>query len=178
MELPDKEKVKAALDRFERFLHLKDLRLTEARAAIVEAALARDGHYPIDDLIADLKARGIRGSKATVYRTLPLLAEAGILQPAIVVADSKSYETTFGREHHDHLLCGRCGKFIEFEFEAFEILQREVAARHGYRLESHYHELVGTCPDCLAAEPGQGGPPPGQVAPTPPEPGPEPGGEG
>jgi Fur family ferric uptake transcriptional regulator len=176
MELPDKEKLKAALDRFERFLHLKDLRLTEARAAIVEAAMARAGHYPIDDLIADLKARGIRGSKATVYRTLPLLAEAGILQPAIVVADSKSYETTFGREHHDHLLCGRCGKVIEFEFEAFEILQREVATRHGYRLESHYHELVGTCPDCQAAEPQAADAPRG--ASSAPDDGPEPGGEG
>jgi Fur family ferric uptake transcriptional regulator len=140
--------------------------------------MARQGHYPIDDLIADLKARGIRGSKATVYRTLPLLAEAGILQPAIVVADSKSYETTFGREHHDHLLCSRCGTVIEFEFEAFEILQREVASRHGYRLESHYHELVGTCPECLAAEPQAAHPPAdGAVLPAP-DLGPEPGGEG
>ncbi|HET9552410.1 MAG TPA: Fur family transcriptional regulator [Anaeromyxobacteraceae bacterium] len=172
-------KTRAALERFERFLHRKDLRLTEARAAIVEAALARDGHYPIEELIGDLKARGIRGSKATVYRTLPLLAEAGILQPAIIAADTKSYETTFGRHHHDHLLCGTCGKVIEFEFEAFEILQREVASKHGYRLESHYHELVGTCPDCLAKEPAgaaegaegpEGEPPPGE--PTPGEPAP------
>ena len=176
MEQNDKAKLQQALDKFERFLHLKDLRLTEARAAIVEAAMARHGHYPIDELIADLKARGISGSKATVYRTLPLLAEAGILQPAIVVADSKSYETTFGREHHDHLLCGRCGKVIEFEFEAFEILQREVASKHGYRLESHYHELVGTCPDCLAAEPRANASPASE--PSAPEPGPEPGGEG
>jgi Fur family ferric uptake transcriptional regulator len=175
MEQNDRAKLKQALDKFERFLHVKDLRLTEARAAIVEAAMARQGHYPIDELIADLKARGIRGSKATVYRTLPLLAEAGILQPAIVVADSKSYETTFGREHHDHLLCGRCGKVIEFEFEAFEILQREVASKHGYRLESHYHELVGTCPDCQAAEPPRE---PAEVDPSAPEPGTEPGGEG
>jgi Fur family transcriptional regulator, ferric uptake regulator len=178
MEQSDNEKLAGALDRFERFLHLKDLRLTEARAAIVEAAMARKGHYPIDELIADLKARGIRGSKATVYRTLPLLAEAGILQPAIVVADSKSYETTFGREHHDHLLCGRCGKVIEFEFEAFEILQREVASKHGYRLESHYHELVGTCPDCLAAEPKVESSPADGVTLAPPDAGPEPGGEG
>jgi Fur family transcriptional regulator, ferric uptake regulator len=138
-----------ALDRFERFLHRKELRLTDARAAIVEAALARQGHYPIEDLIHDLKQRGIRGSKATVYRTLPLLAEAGILQPAIVVGDAKSYETTFGKQHHDHLLCLACHKVVEFEFEAFEILQKEVAARYGFRLEGHHHELVGTCPECL-----------------------------
>lgn len=152
---PVEPRTQEALDRFERFLHGKDLRLTEARAAIVEAALARQGHYPIEDLIADLKQRGIRGSKATVYRTLPLLAEAGILQPAIVAGDSKSYETTFGKQHHDHLLCMSCGKVVEFEFEAFEILQKEVATRYGFRLEAHHHELVGSCPDCLAKEAGR-----------------------
>ncbi len=141
-----------ALNSFERFLQERDLRLTEARAAIVEAALARAGHYPIDELIADLKQRGIRGSKATVYRTLPLLAEAGILQPAIVAGDSKSYETTYGKHHHDHLICQRCGQVVEFEFEAFEMLQKEVAQRHGFRLEGHHHELVGTCPTCLERE--------------------------
>jgi Fur family ferric uptake transcriptional regulator len=154
------ERTTEALERFERFLAQRDLRLTEARAAIVEAALARQGHYPIDELIADLKARGIRGSKATVYRTLPLLAEAGILQPAIIAGESKAYETTFGQDHHDHLICGRCGKVVEFGFEAFEILQREVAGRYGFRLETHHHELVGTCPDCLAREGGNPEPPP------------------
>lgn len=120
----------------------------------MEAALARQGHYPIDDLIADLKARGIRGSKATVYRTLPLLAEAGILQPAIIAGEVRSYETTWGRHHHDHLLCSKCGKVVEFEFEAFEILQRDVAAKYGFRLEGHHHELLGVCPECVAKESG------------------------
>ncbi len=143
-------RMNAALERFEKFLEGKDLRLTEARAAIVEAALARTGHYPLEELIADLKKRGIRGSKATVYRTLPLLAEAGILQPAIIAGDQKSYETTWGKEHHDHLLCSACAKVVEFEFEAFEILQKEVAARYGFRLEAHHHELVGSCPECQA----------------------------
>jgi Fur family ferric uptake transcriptional regulator len=149
-----------ALERFEKFLEGRDLRLTEARAAIVEAALARSGHYPIEELISDLKKRGIRGSKATVYRTLPLLAEAGILQPAVLAGDAKSYETTFGKEHHDHLICSRCRKVIEFGFEAFEILQREVAGKYGFRLESHHHELLGVCPECLAKEGGQAEPPP------------------
>jgi Fur family ferric uptake transcriptional regulator len=149
---PQDARTQEALDRFEKFLHRRDLRLTDARAAIVEAALARQGHYPLDELIADLKARGIKGSKATVYRTLPLLAEAGILEPAILGGESRSYETTFGRQHHDHLLCARCGKVVEFEFEAFEILQKEVAARYGFRLQAHHHELLGTCPDCQSKE--------------------------
>lgn len=163
---PPDARTQDALERFERFLHGKELRLTEARAAIVEAALARAGHYPIEELISDLKRRGIRGSKATVYRTLPLLAEAGILQPAIVAGDARSYETTFGRQHHDHLLCGHCGKVVEFELEAFETLQRELAMRHGFRLEGHYHELVGSCPECLAKEAGGGNAGPAVVPPA------------
>jgi len=151
------ERTQAALARFERFLHRKDLRLTDARAAIVEAALARQGHYPIEELIADLKKRGIRGSKATVYRTLPLLAEAGILEPAILAGETRSYETTFGRNHHDHLLCSRCARVIEFEFEAFEILQRDVATKYGFRLEAHHHELIGVCPECAAREGAKAG---------------------
>ncbi len=141
-----------ALERFERFLSSRALRLTSARAAIIEAVVAREGHFPIEDLVADLKRRGIRGSKATVYRTLPLLTAAGILQPAVISGDATRYEASFGKVHHDHLVCSGCGKVVEFEFEAFEILQREVAVRHGFQLEGHLHQLVGRCADCLARD--------------------------
>jgi Fur family ferric uptake transcriptional regulator len=150
---PSTPRAAEALDRFERYLAGRSLRLTAARAAIVEAAAERHGHFPIEDLVADLKRRGIRGSKATVYRALPLLTEAGIIQPAVVTNDIKSYETAIGAEHHDHLVCRGCGKVVEFEFEAFEILEREVAARHGFRLEGHLHQLFGRCSACQAREP-------------------------
>jgi Fur family transcriptional regulator, ferric uptake regulator len=147
-----KETLGEALSRFERFLAGRDLRLTAARRAIIEAVLARSGHFPIEDLVADLRRRGIRGSKATVYRALPLLTEAGILQSAVITGDTKSYEAAVRGGHHDHLVCRPCGRVVEFEFEAFEILQREIAARHGFRLEGHLHQLVGTCPECQAKE--------------------------
>ena len=148
-EGPGKEaRIAEGLLCFERFLAGRGLRLTPARAAIVEAVLARAGHFPIEDLVADLRRRGIRGSKATVYRALPLLTASGILQPAVMSGDTKRYETAFGKEHHDHLVCISCGKVVEFEFEAFEILQRDVAARHGFTLEGHLHQLVGRCSDC------------------------------
>jgi len=146
------EALDEALARFERFLAGRDLRLTAARRAIIEAVLARSGHFPIEDLVADLRRRGIRGSKATVYRALPLLTEAGILQSAVITGDTKSYEAAGRGGHHDHLVCRPCGRVVEFEFEAFEILQREIASRYGFRLEGHLHQLVGTCPECLAKE--------------------------
>jgi Fur family ferric uptake transcriptional regulator len=137
-----------AVVQFERFLARRDLRLTAARRAIVEAVLERDGHFPIDDLVQDLRRRGIRGSKATVYRTLPLLTEAGILKQAVVTSELTSYEAAVGREHHDHLVCRGCGKVVEFELDAIEILQREIAAWFGFTLEGHHHQLFGRCAAC------------------------------
>ena len=52
-------------------------------------------------------------------------------------------------EHHDHLVCSRCGKKVEFSYQAIEILQEAVAREHGFTLESHHFELIGICPDCL-----------------------------
>ena len=153
-----------ALERFSRLLASRGLRLTEPRAAIVEAALAREGHFPVEDLVADLRRRGIRGSKATVYRTLPLLTEAGILQPVDFTGENRRYEAVAGRDHHDHLVCRGCGWVIEFEFEAFEILQREIAARHGFTLEGHQHQLFGRCPSCQAALGEASAPPPAKRA--------------
>jgi Fur family ferric uptake transcriptional regulator len=137
-----------ALERFRTVLEKHELRLTRERVAIVEAALEMRGHFPIEQLVAELRRRGVRGSKATVYRVLPLLTEAGILQAADFSSDTRRYEAAFGREHHDHLVCRGCGRVVEFEYEAFEVLQREVAARHGFELEGHVHQLVGRCPAC------------------------------
>jgi Fur family ferric uptake transcriptional regulator len=152
-------RTRLALDRFAGFLAGRSLRLTPARAAIVEAALARRGHFPIEALVADLRRRGIRGSKATVYRALPLLTEAGILQEAVVTGETRSYEAAAGVRHHDHLLCRGCGRVVEFQDRAIEALQRAVAARHRFALEGHHLQLVGRCAACsrAAARAGAGG---------------------
>lgn len=140
--------LQGALGRFEQLLARRGLRLTAARRAIVEAVLGRAGHFAIEDLLADLRARGLAASKATVYRSLPLLTEAGILSAAVQTGEERTYERSVGREHHDHLICRCCGKVIEFEYEAIEVLQRELAARYGFTLERHLLQLVGKCATC------------------------------
>jgi Fur family ferric uptake transcriptional regulator len=137
-----------ALDRFEGLLAERGLRLTAARRAIVEVVLGRAGHFAIEDLVAELRSRGLPASKATVYRSLPLLTEAGILSSAVLTRDEHTYERVVGCEHHDHLVCSGCGKVVEFEYEAIEVLQREVAARYGFTLEGHVHQLIGRCAEC------------------------------
>ncbi len=83
-----------------------------------------------------------------MYRALPLLVDAGLVQPVGLGGEVRRYESAFGHPHHDHLVCTRCGKVVEFEFEAFEILQRAIAERHGFSLQGHVHELFGTCDRC------------------------------
>src|SRR5262245_48716303 len=85
-----------ALGRFRDFLHARSLRVTDVREAIVRAALARKGHFDIDELAGDVQALGVDASRATVYRALPLLMEAGIIQPTLLSSDRRHYEAAFG----------------------------------------------------------------------------------
>lgn len=137
-----------ALDTFRTFLHRRSLRATDVREAIVRAAVSRTGHFRVEDLVEDVRAEGHEVSAATVYRVLPLLVEAGIIQPTEVSHDRRLYEASFGRIHHDHLICRGCRRVVEFQFEAFEMLDRALAAKHGFQLLASHHELVGVCADC------------------------------
>lgn len=127
--------------------------MTSVREAIVRAALTYEGHFDVDDLLATLESKGVsEAHMTTVYRTLPLLVETGLVQPALLTrGEGQRYEAAFEREHHDHLICSGCGKVIEFQSEAIEALQREIATRHGFELLEHVHELVGRCAACRRA---------------------------
>jgi Fur family ferric uptake transcriptional regulator len=143
--------MKQAVACFRTYLREHDLRVTDERDAIVRAALAREGHFSVEELALDLQARGVDASRATVYRALPLLMEAGIIQPTELSRERRLYEAAYGKEHHDHLICSRCNTVIEFHFEAFEMLQRDLAAKYGFELTAHFHELIGVCGTCRQA---------------------------
>jgi Fur family ferric uptake transcriptional regulator len=142
-----------ALARFRETLRLRGQRHSHVREAIARAALAYEGHFEVSDLVDELRRAGVKDAHlATVYRTLPLLLEAGIIQQALLSSgDRHFYEPAFERPHHDHLICISCGKVVEFEFEAFEVLQRDIANRYGFELTAHVHELLGRCRECRHA---------------------------
>lgn len=145
-----KAAVERALERFRAALHARSLKYSKVRESIARAALIYDGHFSVEDLLRHLQADGVRDAHlATIYRAMPLLVESGLVQPALVSkADGQRYEAAFEREHHDHLVCTTCGKIVEYQSEALEALQREIAVRHGFELEDHVHELRGRCRDC------------------------------
>lgn len=145
--------VARALDRLGGVVQAKGLKSSAVRDAVARAALRYEGHFTAEELVAAVRARGLANAHpATVYRVLPLLVEAGLIQEALVSAgQGQRYERAFERPHHDHLVCTSCGKVVEFEFEAIEILQRDIAERLGFRLTGHIHQLLGVCGRCERA---------------------------
>jgi Fur family transcriptional regulator, ferric uptake regulator len=137
-----------AAARLRAFLRSRGLRMTGEREALVRAALGRRRHFTLEELVEEAVGHDARASRATVYRSLPILIEAGILQPVLVSDEPRRFELALGRRHHDHLLCRSCGRVVEFRSSTIEDLQLKVAARHGFRLTSHVHELVGDCSAC------------------------------
>jgi Fur family ferric uptake transcriptional regulator len=128
----------------------KGLRSTEQRRLIVNEFFKAPAHITIEELLAQVRAIDPRVGYATVYRTLKLFAECGVAHERRFHDGVTRYEIANEDEHHDHLICVECGAITEFEEPAIEQLQDEVAARHGFTVRSHKHELYGVCASCSA----------------------------
>lgn len=126
----------------------KGLRSTEQRRLIVDQFFKAPAHITIEDLLAQVRAIDPRVGYATVYRTLKLLAECGVANERRFNDGVTRYEIANEDEHHDHLICIECGSITEFEEPTIERIQEEVAARHGFTVRSHKHELYGVCANC------------------------------
>ena len=134
---------------FREHLRSKNMRCTQERDEIVRALSKTKKHFRIEDLVTDLKAKGSAASRATVYRTIPLLIESRMIRVAESnPGEESAYEYIYGRGHHDHLYCTRCNAHIEFEERGIEMLQMDVARHYGYKLVGHRLELYGVCPQC------------------------------
>ena len=90
---------------------------------------------------------------ATVYRTMKLMAESGLAVEHKFAEGYLRYEPA--GEHHDHLICIRCGKIVEYEDDEIERLQDELAARHGFKVVGHRHEIYGDCTQTDCPEMGR-----------------------
>lgn len=127
-----------------------DLKVTRPREVIVENILkSRAGeHFTADQLWERLRKKDRRVSKATVYRTLGLLVQKKMVEEHDFGKGEKYYERMVERPHHDHLICIRCGRIIEFENPQIERLQEAIASREGFKIAYHSHKLFGTCSRC------------------------------
>jgi Fur family ferric uptake transcriptional regulator len=135
----------------QRYLQQRGLKSTRQRWLIVDAFFEMDGHHSVEEVWAKVRVADPRVSVATVYRTMKLLTESGLVQGRNFGDGQTRYEPAVGRQHHDHLICTRCGTIIEFENDRIEVLQEAVARRHGFVVQSHKMELYGLCKSCQKA---------------------------
>ncbi len=120
----------------------KGLRMTEQRRVIACVLEAAEGHPDVEELYNRASAVDPRISLATVYRTVKLFEEAGILEK-LEFGDGRARYEDAERDHHDHLIDINSGAVIEFVDEEIEALQERIAARLGYDLRGHKLELYG-----------------------------------
>jgi len=133
---------------FQNFALSKGLKSTRQRDMILDCFLSCDQHLSTEELYLKLKESMPGIGFATVYRTLKLFAESGIAREIQFGDGQTRYEHLHAGEHHDHLVCTRCGAIMEFENETIEKLQAEVARNHGFTIVNHKLELYGICAKC------------------------------
>lgn len=131
------------------------LRMTRQRKSILEAVRnLAPNHFDVNDVLAWLDEKDNGGKlfgRATVYRTLELFVECGILRKLQLEERAAVFELIPGAGHHEHLVCTACGKTIEFISPEIERLQDEICREKGFKPKSHILRISGTCSDCLSA---------------------------
>lgn len=122
---------------FRRFLKQHGLKFTTERAVILNAVLAKEGLFEADQLVAEMSGADHRVSKATVYRTLKHLVEAGIVREVPLDSKQAHYQMIYGRRATDHLVNMANDEVIEFEAPELEELRQKIAAKYGLKAVGH-----------------------------------------
>ena len=124
----------------------KGYRMTPQREMILEAIHA-EGHITADDIYQRVRAKSPAVNLATIYRTLELLKELGIVTAINAGSGSIHYELA-GEQPHHHLVCEGCGQAIELDCDVLLPLEEELCRRYGFQMNLNHLALFGLCPKC------------------------------
>jgi Fur family ferric uptake transcriptional regulator len=143
-------------DQFLRFLRDRGQRVTAERLALFDEIFSQHGHIDAEELLAAMKARSLKISRATVYRNLDLLVESGLARKSRLGSRGFLYEHVHPGQQHDHLVCNGCGRVVEFVSPGIAALQSEICRAHGFVPTRHTLQIAGLCNPCAeAAEAGR-----------------------
>ncbi len=136
----------AAKEKFIHFLTRNNLRITSQRQAIVDTVFSTDLHFTAEQLLEWSRRRDKSVSRATVYRTLPLLTESGLVREMDFGKDYKFYDPNYAdHPNHNHIICNDCEKIVEFESDKIEKLESEITRRLGFSIKTQRLQITGTC---------------------------------
>lgn len=125
------------------FMRTTGKKNTRQREVIVDVFIESDDHLTLQELLDRVQVTEPSVGFATVYRTMKMLVEAGVAKERHFGTDQALYELVHQGEHHDHLICNRCGHIFEYEDELIEARQEEIATAFGMKITGHRHELYG-----------------------------------
>ena len=122
-------------------------RFTGQQRDMVRYIFSKHNHFDADQLIDEMKQEGFHVSRATIYRTLGKLVDAGLLR-RLNIGTRTHYEHDYGYPQHDHLYCTKCNKLIEFHSDEVEQIGEALARQHQFRVTGHRLIFTGICADC------------------------------
>ncbi len=143
-------------DQLRNYLYSRSLKATPERFAILDEIYTTDFHFEAEDILKRMSGREYKVSRATIYRTLELLEDSGLIRKARLGETTAYYEHTYGRHHHEHMKCTSCGRIIEFESPEIERLQDLICRQHHFKMTQHILHIFGVCEECqskVAQEP-------------------------
>ncbi len=142
----------AAKEKFLHFLEQKNLRITQQRRAIVDTVFGTDQHFTAEQLLEWAREKDSSVSRATVYRTLPLLTESGLVHEMDFGKDYKIYDPNYAEHpNHNHIICKDCDKIVEFESDKLEALENEITSKLGFEVESQQLTINASCEEMKRA---------------------------
>ncbi len=133
---------------FKDFIKRKGLKYTPEREAILREILKINDHFDVEELYLRFKQKGSKISKASIYRTLPLLIEGGFIQEVYKHEGHSHYEVTLNKMPHIHFICISCKRVDEVIDERLVELIKEYEEKKGYKLLTYHLEVFGLCPEC------------------------------
>src|SRR6266513_2279650 len=136
----------AAKQKFMEFLDQKNLRLTSQRQAIIDSVFSTQEHFTAEQLLEWSRERDRSVSRATVYRTLPLLTESGLVQEMDFGKDYKFYDPNYAdHPNHNHIICQDCERIVEFESEKIDKHENEISHKLGFAVKSQRLQITASC---------------------------------
>ena len=135
-------------EQFKNYLKNNNFKYTTERKELLRAITMLKDHFHVEDIYQQLRKQKSNVSLATVYRTIPILIESGLIAETLSGSDKIVYEKIYNKPHHDHMVCFDCGKIIEFSCPSIEKLQKNICREHSFIPVEHRLELRGYCRSC------------------------------